>query len=873
MATGFWLLFAALIQSPTARVRGQVLDPSHAVVAGAQVIVADSAGQIHQTSTDRQGAYSFDRLAAGPYTLTASAPGFDDRQQVVELTAGQDAVVDLTLQIAVQRQSILVEGSAIASTNPAANANAMVLKGQDLDALSDDPDELEVQLHALAGASAGPTGAHIYVDGFSGGKLPPKQAIAEIRVNQDPYSAEYDTPGSARIEIITKPGGASLHGRFLADGNLAAMNARDPFLAQKPASESAALTGTMDGPVGKKASFFLFGDSIDLRSRTAINAVALDPGFSPVAVHESLATSHSVVEASPRLDGQLSPHDTASIRYQLYRLTDANTAVGQLSLPAQALDQRKTEHDVQATDLHVLSTRTVVDFRAEYSDTLSTQTPVARSPQISVIGAFTDGGNASGDDRAAQHHAELHETLTTTRGSHLIKAGGDVRVTIASDRSRQNFNGTFTFPSLDVFRRTETGLEQGASQFSITFGQPEVSETMADAGAFVQDDWRVTDRITIGAGLRYEWQNGIPTRGDLGPRGSLAWAVGRPNQAGARPWVLRSGAGFFYDRVPQSVFLEALRLDGLRTRQYVVASPNFYPLVPAEAALASALVQPTVYRIEPRIASPVQFQTGLTAERRLGRSSTFAVGYLYSAGSRELYSENVRASETGGAPQAPLYGFTSGGRFNQHELTANVNIRSLGWATLTGAYVLSSARGDTNGPTSFPSNPFDLEADYGRTTFDVRQRLTLFMGIDGPGFRLVPSISASSGQPFDITVGQDLNGDSIFNDRPAFATDLSRASVVMTPLGAFDTAPIPGQRIIPRNFGSGAAQIALNLRAMKPFVVRQHDTIRVDLLAGNLLNRINAAVPVGSLSSLYFDHSLALASPPRGFRVQLQFIF
>jgi hypothetical protein len=152
------------------------------------------------------------------------------------------------------------------------------------------------------------------------------------------------------------------------------------------------------------------------------------------------------------------------------------------------------------------------------------------------------------------------------------------------------------------------------------------------------------------------------------------------------------------------------------------------------------------------------------------------------------------------------------------------------------------------------------------------------MGINGPGFRIVPSVFASSGQPFDITVGQDLNGDSIFNDRPAFATDLSRPSVVETPFGVFDTAPIPGQRRIPRNYGTGPAQVLVTLRAMKPFVVHQHDTIRIDVLAVNLLNRANLALPVGNLSSPVFGQSTGLASggassSNRQIRLQLQFIF
>jgi hypothetical protein len=337
---------------------------------------------------------------------------------------------------------------------------------------------------------------------------------------------------------------------------------------------------------------------------------------------------------------------------------------------------------------------------------------------------------------------------------------------------------------------------------------------------------------------------------------------------GAPATVLRAGAGIFYDRVPQSLFLQSLRLDGTMSRQFVVATPNFYPLIPSAAALAASEHTPTPYTIDPAIAPPMTVQAGVTLERKLAAGTTAALGYLHSRGSRQLYSR----VEDG------AYVFTSGGRFSRDQVTATLTMRSSGPVSVSGSYALSSARGDTSGPNAFPSTPLYLEADYGRTPFDIRHHLTLFMGINGPGFRIVPSVVASSGQPFDITLGQDLNGDSIFNDRPAFATDLSRPSVVHTAFGTFDTAPIPGQRVIPHNYGTGPGQVLVTLRAMKPFVVHQHDTIRIDLLAINLLNRANLGQPIGSLTSPVFGRSTSLASggansSNRQFRVQVQFIF
>src|SRR5579859_2409178 len=138
-------------------------------------------------------------------------------------------------QVPLVKETVIVKGApSTISTDPSANANATVLRGQDLDALSDDPDELEAQLKALGGAAAGPSGARIYVDGFAGGRLPPKSSIAEVRVNLNPYSAENDAPGAARVEVITKPGGQTVHGRFMADLNRPQMNSRNPFLADDP---------------------------------------------------------------------------------------------------------------------------------------------------------------------------------------------------------------------------------------------------------------------------------------------------------------------------------------------------------------------------------------------------------------------------------------------------------------------------------------------------------------------------------------------------------------------------------------------------------------------------------------------------------------
>ena len=144
----------------------------------------------------------------------------------------------------VEQQQVEVSDEATGvDTSADNNAGAMVIKGKDLDALSDDPDELQNELNALAGPSAGPNGGQIYIDGFTGGQLPPKSSIREIRINQNPFSAQYDKLGYGRIEILTKPGTDKFHGMFMINGNDSAFNSLNPFVTSEPPYYSTFLDG------------------------------------------------------------------------------------------------------------------------------------------------------------------------------------------------------------------------------------------------------------------------------------------------------------------------------------------------------------------------------------------------------------------------------------------------------------------------------------------------------------------------------------------------------------------------------------------------------------------------------------------------------
>ncbi len=326
-ATLVELASPALAQSPsTGTLRGQVTDPSGAVVANATVAILTSGGPTHSVSTTRSGNYEIGNLAPGKYTVTANAQGFAVFvQNDVDVAAGQVAQFNIALDIKVKEEKVDVEAEGpTLDTNPANNASAIVLSGKDLEALPDDPDELLSDLQALAGPSAGPNGGQLYIDGFTAGELPPKSSIREIRINSNPFSAEYDKLGYGRIEIFTKPGTDKYHGQFSVEGNSSGLNTRNPFLAADATQpyDSVIYMGNIGRPINKKASFFFSVQRRNIDEIAVVNTPALDLSTQQqTQLSESVPNPRTRTNIGPRIDYQVSTNNTLTARYQYYKDT------------------------------------------------------------------------------------------------------------------------------------------------------------------------------------------------------------------------------------------------------------------------------------------------------------------------------------------------------------------------------------------------------------------------------------------------------------------------------------------------------------------------------------------------------------------------
>ena len=227
--------------------------------------------------------------------------------------------LNLQLKVATTAQQVTIQDNPGPSVtaDPSNNASALVLRGDDLQALSDDPDDLQADLQALAGPSAGPNGGSIFIDGFSGGELPAKDSIREIRINQNPFSPEYDKLGYGRIEIFTKPGTDKFHGTGFYNFADDVWNSRNPYAQQKAPFMLKEYGGNLSGPINKRASFFLDvrRDSVD--NGAIINAVTLDPADAASSTRspDVFSVPQRRVRVSPRVDYQLTPNNTLTFRY------------------------------------------------------------------------------------------------------------------------------------------------------------------------------------------------------------------------------------------------------------------------------------------------------------------------------------------------------------------------------------------------------------------------------------------------------------------------------------------------------------------------------------------------------------------------------
>src|SRR5688572_7167512 len=882
LITGLIVLLAfALVAAQQNRgtLRGVITDELGAVIVGANVTLTDASGVEKKTTTNAEGVYTYAGLAPGKYSLKANATGFaPSEDKEIDVTAGRHSI-DVTLKVTIE-EKVTIEQTPV-STDATSNANQTVISGKDLDALPDDPDELAAALQALAGPSVGPNGGQIFIDGFTGGSLPSKDSIREIRINQNPFAAENDQP-SGRIDILTRPGTDKFRGGTSFNFTDESFNSRNPFAiasSKRTPFQIRQFDVNLSGPVVKqKASFFVNFGRAETDDNELIRATVLDDNFNIVDLGTAFLTPKRNTFFSPRFDYAINNNHTLVARYNFNRFTFENQGVGGFSLPERGFDTVVTNHTIQLTETAILNPTTINETRFQFLRSRNELTGNNSVPALNVSASFNSGGAQVGHSFNERSTWELNNFTAKQMGTHAIKFGGRLRHINLNDTNEGNFGGTWSFTggfgltSIERYQLTlrlqDQGLtpEQireaggGAAAFSINSGNPSASVSQTDLGVFLQDDWRVRPNLTFSYGLRYEIQTNTHSRYDFAPRLAVAWSAGAANSARPPKMVIRIGTGFFYNRFNEGSTLTVNRNNGVNLLQTFVTEDARRLLPPTVAEQQAANVagiysilnqwsptavpnvsnisstQQIVWQVDPNIQNPTVWAIGTQVERQLPRNITVFAGFYNIRIVHVIRARDINAPLPGSITQltpngirpdptrGEIYRFEASGQFNQRQLFVGFNNRLSRMFTLSGNYSLAKTTNDTDGQgsTLFPMNSYDTSGEFGRGSFDIRHRFTIFGTVNLPWWKIVlnPFAVATSGPPFNIITGQDLNLDRQVNERPSFAgpnADCTLSTIRCTPFGNFNLVPLPGEEIVPRNFGQAPGSFVVNLRIGRSF--------------------------------------------------------
>ena len=865
--------------SPGTALTGTVTDPSGSLVAGASVhITSSKTTNKGPTSasvdlvTDRAGRFAVS-LAPGSYDISTIANGFDPLQRTVEV-GSQPLSLSFRLVISTASTQVDVPSVDAGSTTASENKSALVFKGEQLDTLSSNDSTMQLQVQAMSGGSG-----QIYVDGFSGGRFPPKDTIREIRINQNPFSPQYEDLGYGRIEILTKPGSNKLHGDFFSSGSTKSFNSLNPYTGSEPPYFLLFSRGDVNGPIGKKTSFFFSGEHSDQHNNVVVNA------FNPDGTTLSMAVPapQTQYSFSGRLDRQLTTNSTFVGRYEYNKSTTSNTGVGLLVLPSQGTTNALTTQTLQVGNTQILGSKLVSETRFQYVRSSLQQTPNSTAPAIVVQGAFSGGGSPAQGSTDKQNHFEFQEYLSFAAGNHFLRFGARYRLLREANASTANYNGQFTFPSLAAYQAGTPSL------FSLTAGQSSVTLVNGDLGAYVDDEWKLGKNITANIGLRLESQTAVPDRVNPAPRAGIAWAIGKTDKR-APLVTLRGNAGIFYQRFAAANILTTLRQNGTTQKSYYIDNPGFYPTIPNPSQLTGTMATP--YTISPNLHIASENIASLSAERSLGKLGSVTATYYAVRGVHQYNSQDANAPLPNGsrplATAGDVYQFASDGVEKAQSFAVNTNLQITKRISVFAFYSARRQHNDTFGATSFPSQPYNVSADFGPSGLSMQpvgQRLFADASVKLPfHFSADGFVGAFSRSRFNITTGADRNGDTQYNERPAFATNPGPTSVIYnTAYGKFDAVPQPGEAIIPYNYALAPRTVFTAFELNRDFKFGPRPEApklpagsapvgkapppgdpRYDLSfsfnAINALNSTNPGTPVGVLTSPYFGKSISINS-------------
>ena len=693
----------------------------------------------------------------------------------------------------------------------------------------------------------------------------PQQQTQYVRLNPNTFTAEEGSyrigGGPRRAEVIERGGAGAFHGNvqfLIIDESLNASrrsyNQSHRVPTVKPPYQERDTSFDVSGPVlpGRLTMSFA-GQQVEAENVETINATLADG--SPFSSEIVRPTTHQAIGTGGTYQFAAAHSLTFNLDYAPF--SSKNQGIGGFVLPERAWATAGNSWSLDLKQFSSLSARSIYEMQFQVNTSHSETIPATTGVRTDVIEAFSSGG-AGNRTESDNRNYEFGNLYTRIGEGTIFRFGVDGVYRKNRALSTANFDGTFTFSSLDNFN-------QGRPfQYRVAQGEPVLETTQTELSFFMQNDWRLTPELTFYYGFRYDWQTNLNDADNFGPRLGLAYALGQAT-------VIRSGVGVFYNSLPIDMVEDQRRLDGTRQFQTVIAGPS-YP-DPFESGSVQNLL-PSVRVLDPTLSAPY-FSAGLISIERTFLTNLFvSAAYEHKHDVHRLRFRDVNAPRdiTASVPRSCTKDQSAetcvrpdptkeeilnleGTRAAIHHSLRLTYRQRFSIFNLSANYQYQRAHSD-GGPRASrgtPADNYDLRAEWAVDRRYPTHTAGSTVNAQLPlGIFLTGTMSTHSGERFNVTTGTDDNQDGYLTDRP------------------------PGG---PRASGDGPKFLSFGFNISKAFFFEEsgvaggtRTNLNVFANMTNAFNNVNFSLPSGVMTSSNFGLSTS-AQDPRLIEIGLRFQF